>query len=107
MVAQQKMNSTGIHEDAGSDFCFLFFSFFGATPAASGRSQAGGGIRAAAAGLTTAMPDSCLVCPLYCSLWVLNPLSESRDQTCMDILMDITQVLNSLKHNSSSKSHDF
>ena len=37
----------------------------------------------------TAMPDSSLVCDLghnLQQLWILNPLSKARDQTC--ILMD-------------------
>ena len=39
-----------------------------------------------------------------CSLWqfwILNPVREARDRTC--ILMSISQVLNTLSHNGNSK----
>ena len=39
--------------------------------------------------IPTAMPDSSHICDLHSSLWqrwILNPLSEARDQTC--ILME-------------------
>ena len=32
--------------------------------------------------------------------WILSPLSEARDRTC--ILMDTSQVLNPLSHNRNS-----
>ena len=41
----------------------------------------------------TAMQDLSLVCDLYHSsqqCWILNPLSESRDRTC--ILMDTSRI---------------
>ena len=41
----------------------------------------------------TAMPDPSLICDLYPSIWqhwILNPLSEARDQT--RVLMDISWV---------------
>ena len=53
----------------------------------------------------TAMQDLSHICNLHHILWqhwVLNPLSEARDQTC--ILMDISWVLNLLSHNGSSLS---
>ena len=46
---------------------------------------------------TTAMWDLSCICNLHCSLWqrwILNPLSEARDQTC--ILMDTSWALNLL-----------
>ena len=81
-----------------SVFCFLgFFVFliFRAAPTAYGTSQARGPIRATAAGLTTATatPDPSHVFDLHHSSWqhwILNPLSEARDQTY--ILMDTSQV---------------
>ena len=42
----------------------------------------------------TATPDQSRVCDLHHSSWkrwMLNPLSEARDQTC--ILMDTSQIL--------------
>ena len=51
----------------------------------------------------TAMQDSSHTCDLYHSswqYWVLNPLSEARDPTC--ILMDNSWVLNPLSHNGNS-----
>ena len=56
----------------------------------------------------TAMPDLSHICDLHQSLqqhWILNPLSEARDQTC--ILMDISWVLNLLSHNTNSQSLSF
>ena len=47
-----------------------------------------------------AMPDLSRICDLHHSLrqaWILKPLIEARDGTC--ILMDISQVLNPLSHN--------
>ena len=52
----------------------VFFGLFRAPPAAYGSSQARGRIRAVADGL----------------YWILNPLSEARDQT--HNLMDTSQV---------------
>ena len=54
-----------------------------------------------ATGTTTQDPSRTYY--LRCSLWqcwILNPLSEARDQTC--ILMDICQVLNLLNHEGNS-----
>ena len=45
----------------------------------------------------TAMPDPSHVYDLW---WILNPLSRSRNQTC--ILMDTSQVLNLLSHSRNS-----
>ena len=64
----------------------IFFSFFlMATPTACRSSQATGQIGAAAAVYTTAttIPDPSRICDLCHSLqqhWILNPLSEARDQ---------------------------
>ena len=72
-------------------FIFLFIIIiFRAAPAAYRSSQAWGQIEAADASL-------------YCSLqqhWILNPLSEARDQT--HVLMHTSQVLNLLSHNGNS-----
>ena len=41
----------------------------------------------------TATQDPSLICDLYYSsgqCWILNPLSEARDQTC--VLMDASQI---------------
>jgi len=54
----------------------------------------------------TAMPDLSRICNLHHSSrqrWILNPLSEARDQT--HILMDTIQVLNPLSHNGNA--HNF
>ena len=43
------------------------------------------------------------ICDLHCSLWqcwILNPLSEARDQT--QVLMCTNWVLNPLSHNRNS-----
>ena len=51
----------------------------------------------------TATQDLSRVCNLHRSSWqrwILNPLSEVRDQTC--ILVDSGQVLNPLSHNGNS-----
>ena len=53
----------------------------------------------------TATPDPSYLCDLHLSLWqrqILNPLSETRDQT--RILMDTSQVLNLLPHNRDATS---
>ena len=46
----------------------------------------------------TATPDPSCICDLHCSLWILNPLSEARDQT--HVLMETSQAL--LRHNGNS-----
>ena len=77
-----------------------------ATAAAYGSSQARGHIRAAAAGLHHSHSNAGFephLPPTPHSSWqrqILNPLSETRDQTC--ILMDTSAVLNSLSHNANS-----
>ena len=51
----------------------------------------------------TARLDPSCICDLPHSLWqlwIFNPLSEARDQTC--ILTDTSQVLNPLNHNRNS-----
>ena len=55
----------------------------------------------------TAMPDLSCICDLSHSLhqcWILNPLSEAKDQT--SIPMD-TQILNLLSHNGNSRYYNF
>ena len=52
----------------------------------------------------TATPDLSCICKLCHSLqqcWIPNPLSETRDQTC--ILMDTSWALNPLSHNGNSQ----
>jgi len=73
----------------------LFFFLFRASPATYGGSQARGRIGAAAANLhhSHSNTGSGHICNLHHSSWqhwVLNPLSEARDRTC--ILMDTMQV---------------
>ena len=51
----------------------------------------------------TAMQDLGQICNLHHRSqqhWILNPLSEARDQTC--VLMDTSQVLNLLSHNRNT-----
>ena len=51
----------------------------------------------------TAIPDLCCICDLHLKSqqrWILNPLSEARDQTC--ILMYTSQVLNPVIHKGNS-----
>ena len=51
----------------------------------------------------TTMPDLSCICDLHCSsgqCWILNALSEARDQTC--ILMVTSRVLTPLSHNRNS-----
>ena len=51
---------------------------------------------------TTATQDPSCIFDLHCSLWqhwILNLLSEARDQTC--ILMDTSQALNPLSHSGN------
>ena len=83
-------------------FLFLLFCFLGPFLAAYGNSQPSGRIRAAAAGLyhtqQCGIRVSC-ICNLHHSSWqswILNLLSEARDQIC--ILMDAS-VLLLLSHN--------
>ena len=67
---------------------FFFFGLFRAIPTAYGGSQARGQIEAVAAGLrhSHSNVDLSLVCDLRHSswqLWIFNPLSKARDQTCI------------------------
>ena len=66
---------------------FFFFILFRATHTAYGGSQARGLIRAVAAGLhhchSNARSKPCLQpTPQLRQRWILDPLSEARDQTC-------------------------
>ena len=77
-------------------FLFFFFNLFKAAPTAYGGSQARGWIRAEAAGLhhshSNARSEPRLQ-PIYHSSrqrWILNPLSNTRDQIC--ILKDASQI---------------
>ena len=80
-----------------SQIPFLSFHFlFRTTTAAHGSSQARGWIRAAAEvyATTTATSDPSHICYLYSILWqhwIFNPLSKTRDWTC--ILTDTGQIL--------------
>ena len=83
------------------------FFLFGTAPAAYGSSQAKGRIRAAAASLHHSHSNVRSDC--FCNLhhssrqcWILNLLSEDRDQTC--ILLDASSVNNPLSHNGNSSS---
>ena len=74
---------------------FFFFFHFRSTPVAYGSSQARGQIKAAAANLPHSHHNARSKPHLWpkCSsrqCWILNPLSEARDQTC--ILTDINWV---------------
>ena len=65
-----------------------FFFLFRAAPLVYENSWTRGPIRAAGKAYTTAteMLDLSRICDLCCSLrqcWILNPLSEARDQTCI------------------------
>ena len=69
----------------------IFFFLFITSPAAYGGFQAKDRIEAAAAAYTTGMatPDPSRTCDLQYRLWkcwILNPLSQARDWTC--IIMD-------------------
>ena len=76
------------------------------TPAVDGSSWARGRIRAIAGdyATATATPDPSCLCELLGSLlqcWILNPLSEARDQNC--ILTRTSPILNPLYHGGNSK----
>ena len=65
-----------------------FFFSLASTPVAYGSSQARGWIEAAASGLhhSQATQELSWICYLHYSsrqCWILNPLSEARDQTCI------------------------
>ena len=86
-----------------ADFLILLFR---ATPTACGGSQARGQIGPTAASLYTATAkwDPSHNHDLYQSSWqhwILNPLSEARDQT--RVLMDTSQVLNPLSRDGNSQ----
>ena len=74
---------------------FFFFKLFRAAPLAYGSSQARGRIGATSANLCRSHSngDPSRICDLHHSswqLWIPNPLSKARDQTC--ILRDTSQV---------------
>ena len=75
-------------------FFFLFLAFFSATFTAYGSSQARGRIRAVAAGHSHSNARcEARICDLHHSsqqCWILNPLRETRDWTC--ILMSTTRI---------------
>ena len=103
-----------IYED--SNFCislptlfivclFIYLLLFRATPVAYGGSQARGRIAATVVGLRHSHSNegSELCLNLHHSsqqCWILNPLSETRDQTC--ILMNTSRVCNPLGHTRNS-----
>ena len=52
----------------------------------------------------TATPDLSCICDLQCSLqqcWILNPMSEARDQTHI-LIVDTNWVLNPVSYNGNS-----
>ena len=72
----------------------IFFFFFRAAPTAYGSLQARGRIGASAAGLHHNGGSKLHICDLHHSSWqcrILNPLSESRDRTC--ILVDPSLII--------------
>ena len=74
---------------------FYVFCLFRATPVAYGGSQARVHIGVVQRAYITATetPDPSCICDLHhssCQRWILNPLSEARDQTCA--LMDTSRV---------------
>ena len=85
---------------------FFVCLFFRATLAIYGNFQARGRTAVAAACLHhshIATWDPSCICDLnHSSLqrWILNPLSEARDRTC--ILIDTSRVCNPLSHNGKS-----
>ena len=88
-------------------FFFSFFSFFGlfrAEPSTCGSSQARGWIWAVAAGLQPQPQQHqswiCDLCFSSQQCWILNLLSEAKDQT--PILMDTSWAHNPLSHNGNS-----
>ena len=92
-----------LHEEWSHCFFFLFFSFlFYAAPVAYGSSRARGRIGAASAGLGHSLSNARV--DLHCSLWqhqILNPLNETRDQTCTSSQM-LCQVPNLVSNNGIS-----
>ena len=88
-------------------FLSLFICFLGFyLCVAHGSFQAKDRMRARAASHSPSYSNSGSerVCDQYHSsqqLWILNPLSEARDRTC--ILMDTNRVLNWLSHNGNSR----
>ena len=66
---------------------------FKATPAVYGSSRVRGGTKAATSSLYHSNTGSKPICDLHHSLWqcqIVNPLSETRDRTC--ILVDTSQI---------------
>ena len=86
------LSSLAKREDLfASGILFTYLFIFRVTPEAYGGSEARGQIRASAAGLATQDPSR--ICDLHHSsqqCWILNPLSEARDQ--IHLLMDISWV---------------
>ena len=79
-------------------FPFFFFAFFMAAPTAYGGSQARGQIGAIATGLRHShsntgfriLATSATYTTAHSKGWILSPLSEARDRTC--ILMNASQI---------------
>ena len=86
------MCSPGLSVATCQVFCFCFCLLFRAALEACAGSQARGRIRATATGLHH--NHSSRQC------WILNPLSEARDQT--SILTDTSRVHTPLSHNKNS-----
>ena len=87
----------------------ISFFLFKATPESYGNSKARGWIRAIAevCAIAKAMLDLSHICNLCCSLWqrwILNPMSEAKDQTCIltETAVGTSQVLNPLSHNGNA-----
>ena len=86
-------------------YLFIIFYFFRAAGVAYGSSQARGRLGATAASLCHSHSNVrySRICDLRHNSWqhwILNPLSEARDQP--SILMDTGQVCNLLNHNGNS-----
>ena len=72
---------TTFHKENIYSFYFFFFCLFRATPAAYRGSQPRGLIRAVAAGLHHSFSNICDLHHSSWQCWILDPLSEARDQT--------------------------
>ena len=78
-----------------SSLGIFFFFLFGAEPAAYESSQARVKLELQLLTYTTATATLepchiCTLCHISWQHWILNPLSEARDQTC--VLMDTSQI---------------
>ena len=83
----KSINSISLQRE--TSFFFLSFFFLMAPAVAYGHSWARGQIRAAAAAI---LPDASRICDhATACCWILNPLSEARDQTL--ILVDTVGFL--------------